>query len=134
MAGPSAAGLVSNVDPGGADVVGVETADLVVLDLADIGGAGAEIGEADDGVGGRAAGHFGGRAHVLVDRQRARLVDQRHAALGHAVLARKPSSVCTSMSKIALPIPRTSYFAVVIRIVCLIADRANGGKGARLSR
>src|ERR1700744_2161585 len=28
--------------------------------------------------------------------------------------ARNPSSVCTSTSKIALPIPRTSYFAAVI--------------------
>ena len=72
-------------DAGGADVVGVETADLVVPDLADIGGAGAEIGEADDGVGRRAAGHLGRRAHVAVDRSGARLVDQRHAALGHAV-------------------------------------------------
>ena len=76
-------------DAGGADVVGIEPADLVVLDLADIGGAGAEAGDADDGVGGRAAGHFGGRAHVLVDRGGARLVDQRHAALGHAVAGEK---------------------------------------------
>ena len=41
-------------DAGGADVVGVELSDLVVPDLADIGGARAEIGDADDGVGGRA--------------------------------------------------------------------------------
>src|SRR5271170_2424047 len=32
---------------------------------------------------------------------------------------RKPSSVCTNTSKIALPIPRTSYFAVVIPSVLL---------------
>src|ERR1700676_2452470 len=31
---------------------------------------------------------------------------------------RKPSSVCTSTSKIALPIPRTSYFAEVIQESC----------------
>src|SRR3974377_1367917 len=31
-------------------------------------------------------------------------------------LARKPSSVCTSTSKIALPIPRTSYFAELIQM------------------
>ena len=74
-------------DAGGADVVGIEPADLVVPDLADIGGACAEIGDADDGVGRRAAGHFGRRAHVAVDRRGARLVDQRHAALGHAVAA-----------------------------------------------
>src|SRR5262249_3005851 len=33
-------------------------------------------------------------------------------------LARKPSSVCTSTSKIALPIPRTSYFAELIQMSC----------------
>src|SRR4029077_18151623 len=33
--------------------------------------------------------------------------------------ARKPSSVCTSTSKIALPIPRTSYFASAIYLPCL---------------
>ena len=76
-------------DAGGADVVGVEPADLVIPDLADIGGARAEIGDADNGVGGRAAGHLGGRAHVAVDRGGARLVDQRHAALGHAVVGQE---------------------------------------------
>ena len=82
-------GLGFERDAGGADIVGIEPADLVVLDLADIGGARAEIGDADDGVGRRTAGHFRGRAHVLVDRGGARLVDQRHAALGHAVAAEK---------------------------------------------
>ena len=67
----------------------VKPADLVVLDLADIGRARAEIGDADNGVGRRAAGHFGRRPHVGVDRGRARLVDQRHAALGHAVAGEK---------------------------------------------
>src|SRR3981081_99197 len=33
-------------------------------------------------------------------------------------LMRKASSVCTSTSKIALPIPRTSYFAAVIWESC----------------
>ena len=70
MAGPPDAGLGFERDAGGADVMGVEPADLVVLDLADIGRARAEIGDADDGVGGRAAGHFGRRAHVAVDRRR----------------------------------------------------------------
>ena len=74
---------------GGADVVAVEPADLVVPDLADIGGAGAEAGEADDGVGGRAARHLRRRSHVAIDRGGARLVDQRHAALGHAVTAKE---------------------------------------------
>src|SRR6185312_1229574 len=44
-------------------------------------------------------------------------------------LARNPSSVCTSTSKIALPIPRTSYFAVVIHAVLLRQGRL-GGKSA----
>ena len=89
MAGPSAAAAGLERDAGGADVMGVEPADLVVPDLADIGGARAEIGDADDGVGRRAAGHFGRRPHVAVDRSGARLVDQRHAALGHAVAGQK---------------------------------------------
>ncbi len=76
-------------DPGGADVMGIEPADLVVPDLADIGGAGAEAGDADNGVGGRAAGHLRRRPHILVNRRGARLVDQRHAALGHAVAGRE---------------------------------------------
>ena len=87
--GAACGGLRLIGDAGGADVVAVEIADLVVLDLADIGGTRAEIGDADNGVGGRAAGHFRGRAHVAVDRRRARLVDQRHAALGHAVVGQK---------------------------------------------
>ena len=67
----------------------VEPADLVVLDLADKGGARAEAGDADDGVRRRAAGHLHGRPHVAIDRKRPRLVDQRHAALGHAVALKK---------------------------------------------
>src|ERR1700761_2805064 len=43
-------------------------------------------------------------------------------------LARNPSSVCTSTSKIALPIPRTSYLAVVINSVLL---RQGRGEKAR---
>ena len=89
MAGPSAAGLVSIGGAGGADVMAVEFADLVVLDLADKGRARAETGDADDGVGSRAARHFRGRAHVAVDRGCPRLVDQGHAALGHAVVGQK---------------------------------------------
>ena len=69
--------------------MGVEPADLIVLDLADIGRAGAKIGNPDNGVRGRATGHLGRRTHVAVDRCGARLVDQGHAALGHAVAAKK---------------------------------------------
>ena len=47
----------------------------------------AEARDADDGVGGRAAGVLDRRAHRVVDRLRARLVDQRHAALVHLLLA-----------------------------------------------
>jgi hypothetical protein len=45
------------IDTGGADVVGEGGAELVVLDLADEGGASPESGGADNGVGGRAAGN-----------------------------------------------------------------------------
>ena len=87
--GPVGCGPGLERDAGGADVVGIQPPDLVVPDLADIGGAGAEAGDPDDGVGRRAAGHLGRRAHVAVDRGGAGLVDQRHAALGHAVAAEK---------------------------------------------
>ena len=63
----------------------IQTTDLIVLDLADISGAPAEPGNADDGVGSRAARHLGGGSHVGIDRGGAGLVDQRHAAFGHAV-------------------------------------------------
>ncbi|MGY4328810.1 hypothetical protein ACVWWG_003227 [Bradyrhizobium sp. LB7.2] len=76
-------------DAGRADIVDVELADLVVLDLADIGGARPQAADADDGVGSRAARNFRRRSHVVVDGGGPRLVDQGHAALGHAVLAQK---------------------------------------------
>ena len=68
-------------DAGGADIVGEGAAELVVFDLADEGGAAAERRQADDGVGRRAAGNFHRRPHGVIDRLRARLVDQRHARL-----------------------------------------------------
>ena len=73
-------------DAGLADVAREGLAELVVLDLADEGRARAEARDADDGVGGRAAGLLDRLAHRRVDRLRARLVDQRHAALVHALL------------------------------------------------
>jgi hypothetical protein len=60
-------------------------AELVVPDLADEGRARAERGDADDGVGGGTARTFGRRPHGLIDAGCARLVDQRHAALVHAL-------------------------------------------------
>ena len=42
-------------DPGSADVMGVQASDLVIPDLADIGCAGAEVGDPDNGVCRRAA-------------------------------------------------------------------------------
>ena len=65
--------------------MGEGAAELVVLDLADEGGTRTERGDADDGVGRRAAGAFGRRPHRLVDCGGARLVDQRHGALVHAL-------------------------------------------------
>ena len=69
-----------------ADVVAEDRAEIVVAHLADEGRARAEARDAGDGVGGRAAGAFGRRTHGLVDRLRAILVDQRHAALLHVLL------------------------------------------------
>jgi hypothetical protein len=65
--------------------VGEGRAQLVVLDLADEGGAGAESGDADNGIGGRTAGNLDRRTHGVIDLRGARLVDQRHAALAHVV-------------------------------------------------
>ena len=64
-------------------------AEFVVLDLADKSGAAAEARHTDDGIGGRAARAFHRRAHRVVDRLRARLVDQRHGAFVHALRDQK---------------------------------------------
>ena len=61
-------------------------AKLIILDLADESRARAEARDADDGVGGRAAGNLHRRPHRVVDRLRPRLVDQLHAALVHVLL------------------------------------------------
>ena len=65
--------------------MGEGAAEFVVLDLADEGGAAAEARHADDGIGGRAARAFHRRPHRLIDLLGARLVDQRHGALVHAL-------------------------------------------------
>ena len=83
---PVGRGRRIELDAGRADVVREGAAELVVLDLADEGAAPAEARDADDRVGGRAARNLHRRSHRVVDRLRARLVDQRHAALGHALL------------------------------------------------
>ena len=64
-------------------------AEVVVLDLADESRARTERGHADNSIRGRAAGRLDGRAHRVVDRLRARLVDQRHRAFAHALLEQK---------------------------------------------
>ena len=65
--------------------MGKRPAEQVVLDLADEGCARPEARQADNGVGGRAAGHLDRRAHGLIDRLGAGGVDQRHPALAHAL-------------------------------------------------
>ena len=60
-------------------------AELIVLDLADERAAPAQARKPDDGIGRRAAGDFDRRTHRVVNRFRARLVDQRHGALVHAL-------------------------------------------------
>ena len=67
----------------------IGAAEPVVLDLADERGAGAERGEPDDGIGRRAARGFHRRPHGIVDRKRARFVDQRHGAFMHALRDQK---------------------------------------------
>ena len=69
--------------------MGKGAAESVVLDLADESGTRSEGGEANDGIGRRATGHFQGRAHGVIDRLRTRLVDQRHRAFVHALLEQK---------------------------------------------
>ena len=64
-------------------------AELVVPDLADERRCAAEARNADDGVGRRAAGDFDRGSHRRIDRFRARLVDQHHGALLHAVTEQK---------------------------------------------
>ncbi len=55
-------------------------AELIVPDPADVGRRATEIGEIGNGVGNRATGHFGCRAHHRVDFVSALLVDQCHRA------------------------------------------------------
>ena len=69
--------------------MGKGAAEHVVLDLADEGRTRAERRQADDGIGRRAAGDFDRRTHGVVDRLRARLVDQRHRAFVHALFEQK---------------------------------------------
>ncbi len=89
MAGPDVAALGFERDLRGADIVAVETADLVILDFADIDGARAKAGDADDGIRRRATGHLHRRSHRVVNRQRPGFVDQRHAAFGHSLALEK---------------------------------------------
>ena len=121
-------------DAGGADVVGVEAADLVGLDLADEGGAGAETGDADDGVGAGAAAHFGRRAHILVDGRGAGLVDQRHAALGHAVAGEKTLIGLHQHVENRIADPENvvfcvSHSSVLFTALCEEAERGQEGCG-----
>ena len=119
MAGPPAAAWVSKRDPGGADVVGVETADLVVADLADIGGAGAEIWRCRRWCWRPSRRTFRWPGPC---RCRSPARGPRRSAPCRPWSCRdgreSASSVCTSTSKIALPIPRTSYFGAVIDASC----------------
>ena len=70
-------------DAGRANVVGEGRAERIALHLADIGGGDAERGDADDGVGGRAAGDHPRIDAGGVERLGAVLVDEVHRALQH---------------------------------------------------
>ena len=85
VAGPCSAGAVANETPVERMSSAKVAPERVALDLADIGGGDAERGDADHGVGGRAA-----RDHARIDarsvkRLGAILVDQRHRALQHVL-------------------------------------------------
>jgi hypothetical protein len=64
-------------------------AKLVILDLADEGRAPTEARHPHDGIRRRAAGHFHGRSHGVVDRSGLRLIDQLHRALAHLLLGQE---------------------------------------------
>src|SRR6476646_7318121 len=72
-------------DIGGADIVSEDAAEIIVLDLADKGRLRAEARDADDGVCRRPTRTFHCRAHCGVDCLRARLIDQSHRTLVHAL-------------------------------------------------
>ena len=63
------------MDTKGGDIVAKDRAQIVLGDHSDIARGSAEIGQAGDGVGGRAAGAFDGRPHGRVKRRRASFVD-----------------------------------------------------------
>ena len=72
-------------DAGGADVVAEDGAELILRDLADERRAAAERGDADHGIGRRAARDLHGRAHFRIQMRDPVGVDQRHVALGQIV-------------------------------------------------
>ena len=84
VGGPSRAGAVSKAR--GPNVVAEDTAQFVVPDLADIGGAAAEAGHAGDRVGGGTARAFDARTHEIVKPLRRLGVDQGHRPLLQALL------------------------------------------------
>ena len=76
-------------DAEGADVMGEDRAELVVLHLAEIGGLRAQHRGARDGVGGGPAGGLGRRAHDAVKLHRPVGVDELHDALFDTVLGQE---------------------------------------------
>ena len=72
----------SELDPRRAQVVTVESAELVGRDLADEGRAAAERGDARGGIAGAAAADLVRRAHVRIEPLGLVGVDQPHGALG----------------------------------------------------
>ena len=85
VAGPDLRRRGREIDAEGADVLREDLAERVVPHLADEGRAPAEGGDARRRVGGAAARDDLRRPHGGVERFGARLVDQRHRALGEVV-------------------------------------------------
>ena len=77
---PAGRGRRRERDAGRADVVREDVAELVAADLAEVGGAGAEGRDADDGVRGRAARDLDRGTHRVVQLVGAGLLDERHRA------------------------------------------------------
>ena len=74
------------IDAGGTDFAIKGVAELVVADFADVCAAAAERGDANEGVGGGAPGHFDGIFHLAVEFVGPIRLDQGHCAFGEAEL------------------------------------------------
>ena len=83
---PCAVPAAAEGDPDGAHVVAEHLAQIIGVDLADVGGASTEAGQSDDRVRGRTAAHLDSRAERSVQLRGTVDLDECHRALHEAVL------------------------------------------------